>query len=143
MIKVYNENLTQIHSFQAHTNRVNLIKISPFSNGNHVATVSNDNTVKIWNLTSNWTLIRTYTDHTEDVRGLDFINASTIASGGFDSKIKLWIISTGVTTRTINTDSNVYTLQLLSDYFYLAAGLENTNIQIYNINNGILIVTLK
>jgi WD40 repeat protein len=77
------------------------------------------------------------------VRGLDFINASTIASGGFDSKIKLWIISTGVTTRTINTDSNVYTLQLLSDYFYLAAGLENTNIQIYNINNGILIVTLK
>jgi len=142
LINVYNEDLTHIRSFQAHKDAINRIKQSPFNNGSLVATVSNDETVKIWNLTSNWTLIRTYTGHNAQVRGLEFIDMATIASGSFDDTIQIWNIIKGSTTRTIDTGSNVVALQLLSNNFHLAAGLKDDRIDIYNINNGSLVVTL-
>ena len=140
-IKVYNENLNLMNSFQAHTESINRIKQSPFNGGIYVATASRDNTTKIWDI-SNWSLIQTYTNHKRDVFGLEFINEDTIATAGFDDKIQIWFICTGITNRTINTNTDVYALQLLSNGFYLAAGLGNTFIKIYNINTGILVQTL-
>ena len=139
-IKVYNENLSFLmNSFKAHKGMIYRIKQLP--NG-LVATTSRDNTSKIWNPNTNWTLILTYRGHTDDVVGLEYINSSTIATGSNDFTIQIWLICAGTTLRTINTGQNVNALQLLSNGYSLAAGLGSSNINIYNINTGILISTL-
>jgi len=140
-IKVYNENLNLMNSFQAHTESINRIKQSPFNGGIYVATASRDNTTKIWDI-SNWSLIQTYTNHKRDVFGLEFINEDTIATAGFDHTIQIWFICTGITNLTIPTTHNVYSLQLLSNGVDLLAGLSNGRINIYNIYTGSLVRTL-
>jgi WD40 repeat protein len=133
-----------MNSFQAHSSTIYRIKQSPYNN-DIVATCSNDNTLKIWNISnpSNWALIRSYADHTQAVLGLEWTNEDAIASGGHDQTIKIWLISTGETKLTISTVDIVYSLKLLSNGFYLACGLQNGYIKIYDINNnGSLISTL-
>ncbi len=126
-----------INSFQAHSNAINRIKQSPYNN-DYVATCSLDKTVKIWNISnpSDWCLIRTYTGHTNQVFGLEWINENTIASGGYDNTIKIWSINTGETNRTITIFSPVRILIFLTNSFYIASGLYSGNINIYDINNG-------
>jgi WD40 repeat protein len=148
LIQVYNQSFGLLNSFQAHTNAINRIKQSPF-NSNYVATCSHDKTVKIWDISScwnaNWSLIRTYTNHTNVVLGLEWINEDTIASGSTDDTLKIWSIVSGVTLRIINASADVRSLKLLSNGFYLACiniyGIND--ITIYDINNGSVISTLS
>ena len=138
-IQVYSSSSSQflINSFQAHSNTIYRIKQLP--NG-YVATCSWDYTAKIWNVTTinknnTWNLIRTYT-HTSTVQAIEYISTDTMASGSSDQSIQIWSISTGETLMTINTGDVVNCLKLLSNGFYLAAGLGSGQINIYNINNG-------
>jgi WD40 repeat protein len=149
LIQVYNQSFGLLNSFQAHTNAINRIKQSPF-NSNYVATCSSDSTVKIWDISScwnaNWSLIRTYTNHTQGgVLGLEWINEDTIASGSTNDTIKIWSIVSGVTLRIINASADVRSLKLLSNGFYLACIniYGKFNINIYDINNGSVISTLS
>jgi WD40 repeat protein len=149
-IKIYNQN-SLVNSFQAHSKAIIRIKQSPFNtntNTNYVATCSNDTTVKIWNVSSsfNWTLIRTYSQHTSPVWALEWLDNETLASAGSsDRTIKLWSPTTGQTKRTIKTnDQWVFSLKLLNTNIHLAAGLHNDgDINIYNINDGNLVSSLK
>jgi WD40 repeat protein len=138
--------LALLNSFQAHTDAINRIKQSPFlNNTDYVSTCSYDRTVKIWYLSNpyNWSLIRNYTDHTQAVLGLEWINEDTIASGGYDYTIKIWSIKTAETKLTIYAGDVVYSLKLLTNGFYLASGLGSGKINIYDIiNNGSLISIL-
>jgi WD40 repeat protein len=68
------------------------------------------------------------------------IKTDTIATGSDDKLIKIWLISTGTILRTINTGQNVHALKSGS---YLAAGLDISTINIYNINTGSLVYELK
>ena len=139
MMKVYDgTSMTLIKSFQAHTNEVTRIKQLP--NG-YAVTCSNDMTVKIWNST-NWNLILTYRNHTNSVAGLEYISPNTIASGDYSGNIRIWSMITGLTQTSINAGYGMASLKLLSNGYYLASGLSNGNINIYNINNGLLITTL-
>jgi WD40 repeat protein len=143
-MKVYNSSsLALFKSFTAHSSWINRIKQSPFNSGQYVATCSDDSQVKIWDCGSSWTLIRTFTGHTSFVFGLEWINEDTIASGSYDSTIKIWSLSTGQTQRTINAGSSVLSLVLMSNQIHLAAGLENGNINIFNINDASLVVTIR
>ena len=129
-----------MNSFQAHSDRIMRIKQLP--NG-YVATCSWDKTAKIWNVTTtnSWDLIQTYT-HTSYVYAIEYISTDTMASAGYDRTIEIWSISTGQTLMTIYTGDLVISLKLLSNGFYLAAGIYN-QINIYNINNnGSLVSTL-
>jgi WD40 repeat protein len=110
-----------------------------------VATASADNKVKIWSVikASNWSLIQTFTQHTANVIGLEYINAQTIASGSYDATIKIWSIYTGLVNISITASAGVYCLQLLENGFYLAGGLINGKICIFDIKSGALIVTLN
>ncbi len=145
-IKIYNcSSLSLVNSFQAHSSNINRIKQSPF-NTNYVATCSDDGTVKIWNVTSSfdWTLITTYRQHSSWVRALEWLDNDTLASAGYSDKtIKLWSPTTGQTKRTIKINRDVYSLKLLNTNIHLAAGLENGDINIYNINDGNLVSSLK
>jgi WD40 repeat protein len=138
--------LSLVDSFQAHSSWINRIKQSPFNtytNTNYVATCSDDKTVKIWNISSsfNWTLITTYSQHSDDVRALEWLDSDTLASA--DQTIKLWSPTTGQTKRTIQINQSVFSLKLLNNNIHLAAGLSNGDINIYNINDGNLVSSLK
>jgi WD40 repeat protein len=144
-IKIYNfSSLSLVNSFQAHSNSLNRIKQSPF-NTNYVATCSYDKTVKIWNVSSSfdWTLIRTYSQHSSSVRALEWLDNDALASGSDD--IKLWSPTTGQTKRTLQTNQYVFSLTMLNNNIHLAAGLgyPNYDINIYNINDGNLVSSLK
>jgi WD40 repeat protein len=145
-IKIYNSSsLSLVNSFEAHSKWIIRIKQSPF-NTNYVATCSDDATVKIWNVSSSlsWTLITTYSQHTSGVEGLEWLGKDTLASAGYlDKTIKLWSMTTGQTKRTIQTNQYVYSLKLLNTNIHLAAGLGNGDINIYNINDGNLVSSLK
>jgi WD40 repeat protein len=111
-----------------------------------VATASGDKLVKVWNVSlsfnTSWDLIREYTNHTAGVFGLEWISADTIASGGFDKTVKIWSKCTGKNIITMPIGQNIWCIQLLSNGLYLAAGLQNGIINIYNKNTGSLFTTL-
>jgi WD40 repeat protein len=68
-----------IFLFNAHLNAINRIRKLP--NG-LVATVSDDNKAKIWNvslLCTNWTLILTYTGHSGDLNDLEYVYVFLLA----------------------------------------------------------------
>jgi WD40 repeat protein len=74
---------------------------------------------------------------------LEWLDNDTLASGSYDKTIKLWSISTGQTKLTIKTNKAVFSLTMLNTNIHLAAGLRNGDINIYNINDGNLVSSLK
>ena len=106
--------------------------------------------MKIWTISSfsfNWTLITTYSQHSSQVYGLEWLNNDTLASAGWrDETIKLWSPTTGQTKRTIQTNQEVWSLKFLNNNIHFAAGLGYPgpyDINIYNINDGNLVSSLK
>jgi WD40 repeat protein len=132
-----------VKNIQAHDNGINRIKHSSYNNIGYVATCSNDNLVKIWDSSSNWTLIQKYTGHNQIVHDVEFIKEDQMASGGNDATVQLWYISTGLTQKIIQTGSGVFSLQILSTKTSMACGLANGKINIYNINDGSLVTSMS
>ena len=88
------------------------------------------------------TLVTTYSQHSSSVYGLEWLDNDTLASGSSDLTIKLWSPTLGQTKRTIQTNQVVFSLKLLNTNIHLAAGVGN-DINIYNINDGNLVSSLK
>ncbi len=156
-IQIFNASSSQlslVRSFKAHWSGIYFIRQSPF-NPNYVAT-SEDKTVKVWNLSSptNWTLIRAFSQNSS-VYAMNWIDADTLALGGPADyiwslygpyTIKIWSLSTGQMKRTISVPYYyVYLLELLSNKIHLAVGggFAIYDINIYNINDGRLVSTLR
>ena len=139
---MFDENLSNKTLFKAHTNAINRIKQSPFTNG-YVATASKDTTIKIWNPNTNWTLIKNYTEHLNEIYSLEWINDDTLASGSSDTSIHIWSISKGETRIKIFANDVPMSLKLLSNGMHMACGLANGNINIYNTSDGVLISSLQ
>ena len=139
---MFNQSFVLVYSIQAHTSSIQRLISLP--NG-YVASASLDNTSKIWSLTNNnWELIRNFTGHTGPIHSIEYISTDVIATGSYDNTIKIWTISTGMTNKTINATTGVRSLKLLSNGYYLAAGLYSIwKINIYNIYTGDLISTLS
>ena len=97
-----------------------------------MATCSDDSTVKIWNHESNWTLIRTYTKHSDKANTIEWMNEDTLASGSFDGTVQIWSTKTGETSVTIEVKGEyVISLKLLSDCVHVAVGLSRGKIKIH------------
>ena len=101
-----------------------------------MATSANDQLVKLWNPTTNWNLVQTY-NYLGSVYAFEYINATTMASGGQDKKVQLWSIKTAKLIKTISPGGPVNCLQLLTkssvSYLIIGAG---PFVLIYNINSG-------
>lgn len=119
-----------------------IYRIKVLSNG-YVGTTSLDFTAKIWNVSyDDWTLIRTYSNHNMKVTDLELINSDMVATASDDGTLQIWSISTGLTNKNILV-SRPWALKLLGNGLYLACGLYGPRIEIYDINNEILIATLS
>jgi WD40 repeat protein len=142
-MKIYNSlTLSLVHSVQAHASVIWRIKQSPFNNGEYLATCSGDSSVKIWS-TSDWTQIRTYSQHLLRVTAIEWLDNDTLAScGETEQTIQIWSVRTGETRRTIGNIQYVYCLKLLNNKIHLAAGVGGI-IKIFNINDGSLVSSFQ
>ncbi|MBK8921692.1 MAG: hypothetical protein IPM81_09285 [Saprospirales bacterium] len=90
---------TALGSFSGHSNPVSVISFQP--DNRHMATGSEDGTVKLWNLSTS-KCIQTFTGHTNTIRCLAFSsNGQWLASGSEDNSAKIWDISSGQCLYTI------------------------------------------
>ena len=135
-IQVYDQ--SNIDLYQVDIDIVNRIIQLP---NDYVVSVSNDCTVNVFT-GLNWTIIQTYTGHSDWVTDVEYINTDTLASSSFDGTIQVWSISSSLTSRTVVVNQVVNSIQLLSNGYYLAGGLHLGKINIYNLNTGGLITTL-
>ena len=88
-----------------------------------MASSSGDETVRIWNLTTN-TCKFILTGHTSYVYGLKQITSTILASGSHDRTIKLWDIPSGQLIRTLTGHTNwiYYSVDLLNNGQTLVSG---------------------
>jgi WD40 repeat protein len=140
-INIYNTNDGNlVSSFKGHTDWVfDLVQIS----ADLLASSSYDQTVRIWNLTTN-TCKFILTGHTAQVYGLKQITPSILASGSRDNTIKLWNISTGQLIRTLTGHTNYirWSVDLLNSQT-LVSGSDDQTIKLWNWSTGQNLSTIQ
>ena len=136
---VYDENKHLIHSFAAHADIIEHIKLL---SDNNVASCSDDKMIKIWN-TNTWSLIKTLSGHTSNVFQIDQIDSDTLVSASMDMTYRVWSISTGTQIASHTFTNQVYAVKIISSGL-LAVGLQvaSSNLQLYNWTMGTLITSL-
>jgi WD40 repeat protein len=142
LMKIYDDNFSLIKQFQAHDNWISHIKQIPNGLG-LVASISYDGTAKIWNSSNDWSLIQTFTGHTNSVNGIDYFNEDLMITGSLDSTIKIWSITTGESFETIRPGSGVWSLKVLHDGLRLASGHEIGYINIFSLDDGSILHTFQ
>lgn len=128
-----------------HTEGINSISIN--HDGSTLASVSNDHTVRLWDVATE-TNIYTYTGHTGKVFGVAFHpKENIVASSSEDNTIILWDIATGE-PRVIHTGytDGVSTIRFSADGRTLASCgadyWEDNTVKIWDVERGELITTL-
>jgi WD40 repeat protein len=108
-----------------------------------LASSSLDQTVRIWNLTTN-TCKFILTGHTAEVFGLRHITPSILASGSSDYTIKLWDITTGQLKRTLTGHTSFiwYSVDLLNSQT-LVSGSKDGTIKLWNWSTGECFSTIQ
>jgi len=127
---------------EGHREGVWSVSFSPDSKT--LASGSEDNTIKLWNLETGKE-IRTLKGHSNFVLSVSFSpDGKTLASGSEDNTIKLWNLETGKEIRTLNGHSNsVYSVSFSPDGKTLASGSEDNTIKLWNLETGKEIRTLN
>jgi predicted NACHT family NTPase len=129
-----------VSSLKGHTYYVwDLVQIS----ADLLASSSADQTVRIWNLTTN-TCKFILTGQTSVVMGLKQITSSILASGSHDDTIKLWDITSGLLIRTLtnHTGSIWYSVDLLNSQTLVSGSVDGT-IKLWNWSTGECLSTIQ
>ncbi|KAL4498266.1 hypothetical protein ABPG73_006740 [Tetrahymena malaccensis] len=114
--------------------------ISAFSaDGKYLATGSEDNTCKIWNVDKGFELINTIQGHTSRVQSVAFsADGKYLATGSEDKTCKIWNVDKGF--ELINTiqghTSRVQSVAFSADGKYLATGSQRNTCKIWNVDKG-------
>jgi WD40 repeat protein len=141
-INIYNINDGNLVSFLKDYDYIwvqDLVQISD----DLLASSSDDQTVRIWNLTTN-TCKFILTGHNNYIRGLKQVTPSILASGSDDSTIKLWDITSGKLIRTLmGHKSSIYAHVDLKDSQTLVSGSEDGEIKLWDWSTGECLSTIQ
>jgi WD40 repeat protein len=130
-----------IATLKGHSSSVSSVSFSP--DGKTLASGSDDNTIKVWNLATG-NQITTLKGHSSSVNSVSFSpDGKTLASGSYDNTIKVWDVATGkpITTLTGHT-STVSSVSFSPDGKTLASGSVDKTIKVWNLATGKVITTL-
>ncbi|MBG1266854.1 WD40 repeat domain-containing protein, partial [Nostoc sp. WHI] len=133
---------TERNRLQGHDGFVRSVSFS--ADGKTLASGSDDNTIKLWNLETGKE-IRTLKGHDGIVLSVSFsADGKTLASGSDDKMIKLWNLETGKEIRTFKGhDGFVHSVNFSADGKTLASGSKDKTIKLWNLETGKEIRTLK
>jgi WD40 repeat protein len=107
-------------SLEGHTGPVMSVTVT--GDGQHVVSGSEDNTVKVWDLSSG-RLLRSLEGHTGKVTSVAVTgDGQHIASGSSDKTVKVWEIATGNSRELFGSDSAILNLALSPDGRWLVCG---------------------
>ncbi|MEG4035402.1 AAA-like domain-containing protein, partial [Microcoleus sp. S36b_A4] len=126
---------------EGHSNSVRSIAFSP--DGKILASVSDDNTIKLWHLESQ-TPIATLTGHSNAVRSIAFSpDGLTLASASDDNTIKLWHLESQKPIATLTGHSNpVRSVAFSPDGLILASASSDHTIKLWHLESQKPIATL-
>ncbi|MEQ8467418.1 WD40 domain-containing protein [Coleofasciculus sp. E1-EBD-02] len=137
-----------VQTLKGHSELVRSVAISP--NGQILASSSNDQTIKLWNLPTG-KLLYTLAGHSSMVTSVAFspdgktlASASNLAVG--DGNIKLWNVETGTLQQTLDKgllNLRVSCVTFSPDGNTLASGNIDATIKLWQLNSGRLHNTLK
>ncbi len=118
-----------------HTNSVWAVVISP--DGQTIASGSEDDTIKIWNLKTGQ-LLRSLSGHTDTIRSVAIAaDGQTLASGSGDKTIKVWNLWTGKLLGTLIGHSGpVWSIAISDDGRTLVSGGEDGAVKLWNLQTG-------
>ncbi len=135
------EKLRRAHTLVGHSDMVRSIAISP--DGQTLVSGSNDQTIKIWQLSSG-TLKSTLTGHSSWISSVAISpDGEILASGSGDNTIKIWQLSTGRMVRTLTGHSSgVNSIAISPDGQTLVSGSADNTIKIWQLSTGQLVRTL-
>lgn len=129
-------------TLSGHTDEVNTIAFSP--DGQQLASGSDDQTIKIWNLNQRQEL-STLRGHTNWVYSVAISpNSQTLVSGSKDKTVKVWNLNTAQQPRTlIGHTSYVDAVAISPNGQKIASGSYDKTIKIWNLKTGEELRTLK
>ncbi len=142
-IKVWNlATKEEIYTLIGHSNRVNVLAISP--DGQKLVSGSDDNTIKVWNLDTG-RQIRTLKGHSDSVHALAITaDGKTLVDGSDDNTIKVWNLDTGRQIRTLKGHSFwVRSVAISPNGKILVSGSFDNTIKLWHLATGEEIRTLK
>lgn len=120
-----------IRRLSGHNAAVNAINFSP--TGKSVASVSKDQTLKIWDMKSSKELFTL--GHTSHINAIAYSSdGNLIASAGTDKLIKIWRANEGKLLYTLNEHKgNIYDIKFSPDSKQLISSGENNNLFIWDV----------
>ena len=130
------------YNTDGHGDMVNSIAIS--SDGNTMASGSDDNTVKLWNV-QDGSILYTLEGHTGGIHSVDISSdGKIIASGSDDRTVKLWNGEDGSILYTLEGHTDKVTGAAISpDHGMVASGSADNTIKLWNIPDGTLVHTFE
>jgi WD40 repeat protein len=131
-----------VATLTGHTRNVWSVAFSP--DGRLLASGSNDNTIKLWEVASGRE-VRILTGHSGAVFSVAFSpDGRLLASGSYDTTIKLWEVATGNLVRTLSGHTHwVNSVAFSPDGRLLASGSYDTTIKLWEVATGNLVRTLR
>jgi len=93
-----------------------------------------DGNINMWDI-HNQKLIRQFIGHTDGASCID-ICENKLFTGGLDNTVRCWDICQNKQTSLINLNSQVFTLGYSPKNNWIAVGMENNNIEVYNEENN-------
>ncbi|MFG3818212.1 WD40 domain-containing protein, partial [Limnothrix redekei] len=130
------------NQLQGHSNTVNSVSWSP--DGKTLATGSDDQTVKLWNVASGQE-IATLQGHSNTVNSVSWSpDGKTLATGSDDQTVKLWNVASGQEIATLQGHSGwVLSVSWSPDGKTLATGSDDQTVKLWNVASGQEIATLQ
>ncbi|MBD2355121.1 ribosome assembly protein 4 [Tolypothrix sp. FACHB-123] len=130
----------ELQTLSAHHQEVRSVTFS--SDGKLLASGSDDNTIKIWDVTTA-KLLQSINESNE-VNTVSFSgDGKFLASGSDDNTIKIWDVSSGKLLQIFNGHSKlVNSVSFSGDGKFLASGSDDNTIKIWDVTTGKLLRTL-